>query len=158
MSWCPISNVSFLGYLIAHRLSVWFLVPLRDCNLSFTKLGSQATTCNFFNAFGWFQDWFSSLPVKSGRWCELLRSVLSGARLQVRQILEKEGLGSKSGLRLEWDRSRGQRVKTAQLHYARVGAFVFSRVPQKTQAELKLWPRSESFCSPSEASESSLFH
>lgn len=157
MSWCLISNASFLGYLIVHRLLVWFIVPLRDCNLSFTKLWLQATACNLFNTFGWFRNCFISLPIKSWWWCELLWPEHSQAT-----GVADTGKGEFQGR--EWAPSgvglftQGHSVKTAQLHYARVGAFAFSHVPQKNQAGLKLWPRSESFCSPSEASESSLFH
>lgn len=67
MSWHPTSNASFLGYPIMYPLLVWFIIPLRDCNISFTKLWLQATACKFFNVFGRFQ-----LKIASGvSYCEV---------------------------------------------------------------------------------------
>lgn len=43
--------------------------------------------------------------------------------------------------------TQGQRMRTAQLHYAKPAACAYSCVPWRTQAALKLWPRSKSFCS-----------
>lgn len=69
MSWHPTSNASFLGYSIVYPLLVWFIIPFRDCNVSFSKLWLQATACNFFNVFGWFH--FQLKMVGGVSYCEV---------------------------------------------------------------------------------------
>lgn len=91
------------GLFHSHCLFIWFIFPLRYRSHSFTKLWLQATACNFFNAFGWFQNCFIWLLIESSQCCELLWSGLNTAMLKVQQMQKREVFKNKSELSLGYN-------------------------------------------------------